>query len=83
MLTILPRREDERRFGELPFALPAALRVLLGELQGMQRPVVEQHKPIPPGFCPFLNHPQCNRSPHVNGLLGRVDRIPAQRQAFR
>ncbi|MNN96157.1 hypothetical protein D3C81_2150960 [compost metagenome] len=41
MLTILPRREDERRFGELPFALPAALRVLLGELQGMQRPVVE------------------------------------------
>jgi len=28
VLSILPRREDERRFGELPFAQPAAFCVL-------------------------------------------------------
>lgn len=46
VLSILPRREDERRFDELSFAQPAALCVLPGELQGVQGPVVEQRKPI-------------------------------------
>ncbi|MNS95264.1 hypothetical protein D3C72_1295160 [compost metagenome] len=82
MLPILPRRKDERRFGELPFAQPAALCVLLGELQGVQGPVVEQHKPILPCLRPFLNYPERNRSPHVGCLLGRIDRIPSQCQAF-
>ena len=82
VLPILPRREDERRLGELPFAQPAAFCVLLGELQGVQGPVVEQHEPILPSLRPFLYHPECNRSAHVGGLLGRVDRISSQCQAF-
>lgn len=69
VLPILSRREDERRFGELPFARPASLCVLLGKLQGVQGPVVEQHKPILSCLRPFLIYSERDRSPHVAVFL--------------
>ena len=72
MLPILSLREDERRFGGLPFAKPAAFCELLGERQSMQAPVVEQHKPVPSCLGPFLKSAERDRSPHVGCLRSRT-----------
>ncbi|MNB86056.1 hypothetical protein D3C75_329930 [compost metagenome] len=83
VLAVLRRRKHVGRGLDLANAFGTAIGVLAGELQRVQRSLVQQHEPILSSFCALFYNTQRHCAADMNLAFHLVNGIPAERGDFR